>query len=57
MAEVKNGSLIGWKRTPSQKEFIEACNAPIALFTCVDDVVAWANVRRGTTAEYYEVPF
>ena len=50
-AEVKNGSMLGWKLTDDQKKFHALCGAPIAILDSVESAVAWIeslNVRRGT---------
>lgn len=43
VAEVKNGSLLGWKLTPKQKEFRIRCGAPIAILDSVESAAAWVN--------------
>lgn len=47
VAEVKNGSLLGWKLTKAQKDFRKEAKADVVILTSVDDAIAWIkNVSR-----------
>ena len=41
LAEIKNGSLMGWRLTPAQREFHELWNAPIAILDSVETAAGW----------------